>query len=228
MEHPALAGHSADPAVEDGFVGPVARSWPGDNIQSLSGSSRSQVLDHSPHPTHAKMPRQSHIRAAPEQSRNPAAATTDSRDPKNGWCTPVAIAFARRHPQITHAHATSCGVYTCAHTWWRRGIWIAVRWGGSTESSSAGSVPMRPSGRCRCQRPRRSGRRGSGTATRLGSRWVDLWRCSWTGSYSVCSLNTLLVASVRSAGSRGARDSRGQDRSSRMHSAHRRGGWRKG
>ena len=36
MEHPALVGHSGDPAVEDGFVGPVARSWPGDNNQSLS------------------------------------------------------------------------------------------------------------------------------------------------------------------------------------------------
>ncbi len=113
MEHPALAGHSGDPAVEDGYVGPVARSWPGDNVQSLSGSSKSQVLDHCPHPTRAKMSRQSHIRVdTPEQSRNPAAATTDSGDPKNGWCTPVAIAFARRHPQITHARATQLPVCT--------------------------------------------------------------------------------------------------------------------
>jgi len=53
---------------------------------------------------------------------------------------------------------------------------------------------MRRSGRCGCQRPRRSGLRGSDTATLLGSRWVEPWRCSWTGSCSACSVNTLPVS----------------------------------
>ena len=53
---------------------------------------------------------------------------------------------------------------------------------------------MRPSGRCGCQRPQRSGRHGSGTATLRGSRWVEPWRYLWIGSCSACSVNALLVS----------------------------------
>ena len=112
MEHPVLVGHSGDPAVEDGFVGPVARSWPGDNVQSLSGSSRSQVLDPSPPPTHTEISRQSHDQEPSEQNQSTAAATSDRRDPNNGWCTRVATAFAHEPCQTTHASATSCSRYT--------------------------------------------------------------------------------------------------------------------
>ncbi len=68
---------------------------------------------------------------------------------------------------------------------------------------------MRPSGRCGCQLPGRSGPLGSGTATLSGSRWVEPWRCSWTGSCSVCSVSTLL-GSGRCLLSRQSRRSRSE------------------
>ena len=115
MEYSTLVGLSGYPVVEGDFVGPVGSSWPEQDVQSLSGSARIQAQDHSPDQTHTEMPRQSHNREPAEQDRSTATATHDSRHPKHNRDTGPSVAKARQHPQNTHAHATSCGMYTCAH-----------------------------------------------------------------------------------------------------------------
>jgi hypothetical protein len=58
------------------------------------------------------------------RSRTPGAesehhnATRVSHDPENDHETGIRVAFAPRHPQITHARATSCLMCTCAHRRW--------------------------------------------------------------------------------------------------------------
>lgn len=118
MKHETLIDHSRDPAVDGGFDDRVSRSLPGDNVLPLPGSVKIQVLDHFPYPVHAKMSPQSHIREVSEQKRSTEVATRDSRVPNNEWHTTVAIAIAHSYPQITHAPATSCPMYTCAHHGW--------------------------------------------------------------------------------------------------------------
>jgi len=114
MEYSTLVGLSGYPVVEGGFVGPVGSSWPEQDVESLSGSARIQAQDHSPDPTHTKMPRQSHNREPAEQDRSTATATHDSRHPKNDGGTADLVAFAHRYPQIPHARATVLRVCTCA------------------------------------------------------------------------------------------------------------------
>ncbi len=111
MEHSTLVGLSGDSVVDDGPVGPVGDSRAEQSVRALSGSARTQAQEHSPHPTHTKMPRQSHDREPPEHNRSTANAIHDRNDPKNGHDTGRLVANARRHPQITHAPATSCPVY---------------------------------------------------------------------------------------------------------------------
>jgi hypothetical protein len=45
-------------------------------------------------------------------------ATHDSHDPENDLDTGIGVAFTNRHPQNTHALATSCLMYTCRHSEW--------------------------------------------------------------------------------------------------------------
>jgi hypothetical protein len=120
MEHETHVGHSGVSAVEGGLVDPVGRSWSEHNVEPLSGSARTQAQDHSPHSTHAKMPRQTHDQELQEQTLSTAITSHDSHHLKNRYDTGILVASAHRHPQNTHARATSCGMYTCAHMWWRR------------------------------------------------------------------------------------------------------------
>ena len=91
-------------------------------------------------------------------------------------------AFAHQPCQITHARATSCPVCTCTHRevavmGMDRGLLARI-----DRKLLAVSVAMRRTGRCGCQRLRRSGRRGGGIASRWGSRWVEPSPCSSTAS----------------------------------------------
>jgi hypothetical protein len=115
MEHETLISRSGDTVADDGFVDPVGRSWPRDNVESLSGSTRTQALEYSPHPAPTEMSRQPHDRKALKLNLRTAIAVRDSHDPKDDRDSWLCVATAHRHPEITHAHATSCGMYTCAH-----------------------------------------------------------------------------------------------------------------
>jgi len=115
MEHETLISYSGDSVADDGFVEPVGRSWPEDNVESLPGSTRAQTQEHCPYPIFTEMPRQSHDRKAPELNRSTVIAARDSDNPKDDRDSGLLVATAYRHPQITHAHATSCGMYTCTH-----------------------------------------------------------------------------------------------------------------
>jgi len=155
MEYETLTGLSGDPVVEGGLGGPVGHSRTEQPVRALSGPARTQAQKRSPHPPHARMSpsvsRQSHDRETREQNLSSTIATRVSHDLENDHETGIRVAFAHRHPQITHALATSCPVCTCAHHRWLWWTWIGARWRGSTESSWRASATMRPSGRCGCQ-----------------------------------------------------------------------------
>ncbi len=115
MKHKTLIDQSGDPAVEGGFVHPDSHSWPELNARSQSGSARTQAQDHSPHPTHAKMSRHSHDRETREQSLSTTIATRVSHDPEDDHDMGIRVAFAPRHPQITHTRTHVQQVARCAH-----------------------------------------------------------------------------------------------------------------
>ena len=115
MKHEVSAGPGGNVTVDGGLVDPGGHSTAEQSVRALSGSARAQALNHSPHPMHARMSRPAHDPRPPGQNLSTANAIHDRPDPANEQCTPVATAFARRHPQITHAPATSCPMYTCAH-----------------------------------------------------------------------------------------------------------------
>jgi hypothetical protein len=58
---------------------------------------------------------QPHDQEAPEHDLNRMTATHDSHYLKIDSNTGLGFVSARRHPQNTHAHATSCGMYTYVH-----------------------------------------------------------------------------------------------------------------
>ena len=144
MEYETLVGLSGDPVVEGDLGGPVGHSRVEQPVRALSGSARTQAQNHSPHPPHARMSRQSHDRETREQNLSSTIVTRVSHDPENDHETGIRVAFAPRHPQITHARATSCPVCTCAH----------VHIGGGCDGYGQG----RP-GKNRPQAPRRTRRR---------------------------------------------------------------------
>lgn len=108
-----LIGLSGDLAVDGGFIVPVGRSCPEHNAQPLIGSARTQALDHSPHLIYPKMPRRSQDRERSEQTLSTTTPDYDSHDRIHDHDADLLVANARRHLQITHAHATSWLMSTC-------------------------------------------------------------------------------------------------------------------
>jgi hypothetical protein len=115
MEYETVVGLSGDPAFVGGFVVVVGRSCSEYDVQFLSESPGTQTQDHSPHPSHTKRPRQMHDQEPPGQDLSRMIAT---RDPKNYSDSSLHVANAHRHPQDTHARATSCPLCTCTHRRW--------------------------------------------------------------------------------------------------------------
>ncbi len=60
---------------------------------------------------------QSHDQEAPEQDLSRMTATHDRHDPENDHETGIRVAYAPRHPQITHACATQLPMCTCGRSW---------------------------------------------------------------------------------------------------------------
>ncbi len=118
MEYETLVGLSGNPVVDDGLVDLVGRSRVEQPVRTSSGSARTQAQGHSPHPTHARMSRQSHDRKAPEQNLSTAIATHDSHILRIDVDTGLSVAIAHRHPHITHARATQLLMYTCRQSRW--------------------------------------------------------------------------------------------------------------
>ena len=115
MNQETLAGGSGNPVIDGDLVRPVGCSGTKHAVQALSGSLRTQPQDDTPHPADASRPMQAHDQEVPEHDLSRITATRDSRDPENNRGTVLRVANALRHPQITHARATSCPVCTCAH-----------------------------------------------------------------------------------------------------------------
>ncbi len=113
MEHATLVRHSGESSVDSGLVGRFGCSWPEHNVQSLSESARIQARDRSPHPTHTKMPRQSHDRETTEWVLKTATATHTSPDSKNDRDTGLLIANAQTLPKHTRTCNTLRDVYMC-------------------------------------------------------------------------------------------------------------------
>jgi len=124
MEYETLVGLSGDPVVEGGLGGPVVYSRTEQPVRALSGSARTQAQNHSPHSPHARMSRQSQDRETREQNLSSTIATRVCHDPENDHEAGIRVAFAPRHPQITHARATVLRVCTCAHAGrgWKRAL----------------------------------------------------------------------------------------------------------
>jgi len=118
MKDETPVGLGGDPALEARRAVPAGRSWREDNVRFLSGSARTQAQEHSPQLAHAKTPRDSHDREPPKQNRSTVTATRDNDDPMDDHDIGLLVAIAHRHPQITHAPATSCPVCTCARRRW--------------------------------------------------------------------------------------------------------------
>jgi len=106
MNHTTLSDHRRDPGVDSGRAHSAGRSWPDHNVQDTPRSVRTQAQERSPHPTLTKMSPQSHDPETPEPRQSTAIATRVSHDPENDHETGIRVAFAPRHPQITHARAT--------------------------------------------------------------------------------------------------------------------------
>jgi hypothetical protein len=112
MEYETVVGPSGDPAFVGGLVVFAGRSCSEYDIQFLSESPGTQAQDQSPHQTHTNRPRQMHDQEPPGQDLSCTGAT---HDPEKDHDMDIRVAFAHEPCQITHAHATSCGMYTCAH-----------------------------------------------------------------------------------------------------------------
>jgi hypothetical protein len=112
-------GIGGDPVVDGGFVVPVGRSRSGHSVESVPRSTRMRTEAHSQHRTRTRTSRKQFHGERPEHSPSATTATDTSRDPKYERFTPVEVAVARTHPQITHALAPSCPVCTSAHRRWR-------------------------------------------------------------------------------------------------------------
>ncbi len=113
MEYETLVGLSGDPVVDGGLVHPSAHSWPRQDALSLSEASTAHAESQSPQRMQTKMSRHSHDRETREQNLRSTIATRVRHDPENNRDTGIRVAYAPRQPQITHALATSCGMYTC-------------------------------------------------------------------------------------------------------------------
>ena len=118
MEHETFVGRSENPVVEGDLVHPVGCSEAEHAARGLCRSSRIQSQETIPHPGDASRPMQYHDQEVPEHDLSRMTATHDSHDPENNRGTVLRVAIAPRHPQITHAHATSCPMCTCAHRRW--------------------------------------------------------------------------------------------------------------
>ena len=116
MEYETVVDLSGDPAFVGGFVVSAGRSCSEYDIQFLSESLRTQTQDHSPQPTHTNRPGQTHDQEPPGQDLSRMIAT---HDPEKDHDMDIRVANAHTHPQNTHAHATSCPLYTCTHRGWR-------------------------------------------------------------------------------------------------------------
>ena len=119
MNQETLAERSGSPVIDGDLVHPVGCSGARHAVQALSGSLTTQPQVDIPQPVDASRPMQSHDQEAPEQDLSRMTATYDSHYLKIDRDTGFRVANARRHPQNTHAHATSCLMYTCAHRWCR-------------------------------------------------------------------------------------------------------------
>ena len=118
MEHNTLPGLSGVPAVAGGLVVPVGRSRPRQDARCQSNSAGTRAQDHSPQPKHIQILGKSPERGASERNRITTTATDNSPDQTIDRDTGPSVAVAHRDPQITHAHATSCEVYTCRQFGW--------------------------------------------------------------------------------------------------------------
>jgi len=105
MKHSTLIGHSGDPAVDGGVGHSAGCLWPGNNVQAMSRSTRTQAQERSPQLAQTKMPRQAHDGERPEQAPNAATPTSDGHDPIHDRDTGPRIAKARQHPQ---KHTRTC------------------------------------------------------------------------------------------------------------------------
>ena len=123
MEYKTLVGLIGDLAVEGDLGGPMVYSRVEQPVHALSGSARTQAQNHSPHPPHERMSRQSHDRETREQNLSSTIATRVSHDPENDHETGIRVAFAptppnHTHPQITHtpkSHTHMQQVAGCIH-----------------------------------------------------------------------------------------------------------------
>ena len=118
MDQESLSGCSGDPVVDGDLVHPVCCSEPykpSGLSQDRSGPSHRTILRTQQTTSRSMQP---HDEEALEQELSRMTATYDSHYLKNGSNTGHHIANARRHPQNTHARATSCGMYTCVHRRW--------------------------------------------------------------------------------------------------------------